>query len=101
MSAQEDWYKVETIKNWLATQSPGIADAPWLTQQLNAAFRKGKQMQDAALRDALALVSSDMHEAGLRPCGTCRSVSEAIGQPFGCVAYQAQRKREHHEEKDA
>lgn len=41
------------------------------------------------LRAALERVSRDMHNTSMRPCGTCREVTEALGEPFGCLAYQA------------
>ena len=40
---------------------------------------------------ALWALSSDMHQRSDRPCSTCRAVSVAISEPFGCYAYQAAR----------
>ena len=40
----------------------------------------------------LDLVSADMHTVSTRPCPTCRTLSKAIGKPFGCYAYQAKLK---------
>ena len=36
------------------------------------------------LRAALRQVSKDMHERSSRPCPTCRDVTAALGEPFGC-----------------
>ena len=29
---------------------------------------------------------SDPHQFSTRPCATCRSISAALGRPFGCVS---------------
>jgi len=42
--------------------------------------------------EAFIAISEDMHPAGSRPCSTCRLVTNVIGQPFGCYAYQARKK---------
>lgn len=39
-----------------------------------------------AMRAALRIVSQDMHVASTRPCDTCRMVTAALGEPFGCSA---------------
>lgn len=39
-----------------------------------------------ALRGALKVLSRDMHVVSTRPCDTCRMVSAALGEPFGCSA---------------
>jgi UDP-N-acetylglucosamine transferase subunit ALG13 len=49
--------------------------------------------KDVVLREALKLVSADMHCASSRPCSTCQTVSAALGEPFGCLAFQAKRVR--------
>ncbi len=43
--------------------------------------------KDTVLREALKLVSKDMHHTSNRPCSTCQTVTNALGEPFGCVAY--------------
>lgn len=43
--------------------------------------------QNEALRDTLRLVSQDMHGTSTRPCDTCKQVTKAFGEPFGCVAF--------------
>ena len=45
--------------------------------------------ENERLRTALESVSRDMHNTSMRPCGTCRKVTEVTGAPFGCMAYQA------------
>ena len=42
----------------------------------------------AALREALKLVSRDMHNTSGRPCSTCSTVTKVLGEPFGCDAYR-------------
>lgn len=48
-----------------------------------------------ALVDALHAVSQDMHNTSLRPCATCGNVSKALGEPFGCVAFQERHRDPH------
>ena len=36
-------------------------------------------------RTVLNLLDSDGHAWSKRPCTTCQTVSEIVGQPFGCV----------------
>lgn len=43
-------------------------------------------VKDSALREAIRVLSKDMHTASTRPCSTCQLVSNALGEPFGCVA---------------
>lgn len=38
-------------------------------------------------RVALDLFVADQHRFGSRPCGTCRQISNIIGEPWGCSAY--------------
>lgn len=45
--------------------------------------------ESSRLKAALRLVGRDMHNTSNRPCATCRKVSEVLGEPFGCYAYQA------------
>lgn len=46
-------------------------------------------------RAALRRISRDMHRTSRRPCATCREITEALGEPFGCVAFhQRQRKND-------
>jgi hypothetical protein len=40
---------------------------------------------------ALKGLSLDMHTASMRPCPTCREMTELLGFPFGCYEYQAKR----------
>jgi hypothetical protein len=49
--------------------------------------------ESVELRAALRLVSNDMHNTSTRPCNTCRQVGRALGQPFGCYAYQIELSR--------
>lgn len=44
------------------------------------------------LKNALRLVSKDMHQVSRRPCPTCQMVSNALGEPFGCVAFSTRDK---------
>ena len=48
--------------------------------------------RSALLEAALDVVSKDMHSVSSRPCETCRFVSNALGQPFGCYAFQDKKK---------
>lgn len=41
----------------------------------------------AAVKDA----SVDMHHPSMRECPTCRPISVALREPWGCYAYQAKR----------
>ena len=41
-----------------------------------------------AYMQAFKAISEDMHAASGRPCGTCRLVTNVIGRPFGCYAFQ-------------
>lgn len=56
--------------------------------ELSAAIKQITGERDQ-LRVALRDVSQDMHISGIRPCGTCAAVTRALGEAFGCVAYQA------------
>ncbi|MGD2065597.1 MAG: hypothetical protein PVI43_00320 [Candidatus Bathyarchaeota archaeon] len=47
----------------------------------------------ASLIEAIKVLSVDMHTVSTRPCSTCKAMSEALGEPFGCYAYQAKRGR--------
>jgi hypothetical protein len=48
-------------------------------------------IRGAVLYEAVKLVSKDMHQVSNRPCPTCQAVTNALGEPFGCYAYQAKR----------
>lgn len=48
------------------------------------------------LKTALRDVSQDMHQTSTRPCGTCAAVTKALGESFGCVAYQREQSKRHH-----
>ena len=41
---------------------------------------------------ALNLLQGDPHSWSMRPCPTCKPISDMIGKPFGCYRYQAERK---------
>lgn len=51
------------------------------------------QAKRLTLLEALHRLSIDMHEYSMRPCETCRGITEIIHQPFGCYHYQACCKR--------
>jgi hypothetical protein len=40
------------------------------------------------LADAMRVLSIDMHIPSLRPCNTCKTITDLIGFDFGCYAYQ-------------
>ena len=42
---------------------------------------------------ALDLIYKDPHQWSDRPCGTCRTVSALIGQPFGCDRRRVERNK--------
>lgn len=48
------------------------------------------QMVD--FRQALKAASADMHHPSDRLCETCQRATKALGEPFGCYAWQAKRK---------
>lgn len=50
-------------------------------------------IKGAVLYEAVKLVSKDMHTASNRPCSTCQTVTNAIGEPFGCVAFAQRRTK--------
>ena len=37
------------------------------------------------MKTILNLIESDPHQWSSRPCTTCRTVSNLIGRPFGCM----------------
>ena len=37
---------------------------------------------------ALKLFVADQHCWSTRPCTTCRSISDMIGEPFGCIKFR-------------
>lgn len=43
-----------------------------------------------ALLDALRKLSMDMHNSSTRHCGTCKRITDLIGEPFGCDYFRAQ-----------
>lgn len=45
-------------------------------------------------KTVLTLLESDGHTYSKRPCTTCQTVSELVGQPFGCVKKAARRETE-------
>lgn len=82
-----DWYSVEEIKRWTEADARGFGDhAEWLAAQLNAAYHKGRMHGSSILKQAIRVLCMDMHSASSRPCETCRLVSNALGEPFGCEA---------------
>ena len=69
-----------------------IAEVVWGAKWIND--RNGVEAWNRRyepLLAALRALSSDMHQRSDRPCSTCRAVSVAISEPFGCYAYQAAR----------
>lgn len=81
----EPWYTLDEIQRWTEADERGFGEhAQWLTDQLNAAFEKGKQLARGEAKTALAVLSADMHRFSTRPCTTCSQVAKAIGEPFGC-----------------
>ena len=51
------------------------------------------EKQPSALVEAVRLLSKDMHNASSRPCPTCMVVSKVLGEPFGCEARLAIKRR--------
>lgn len=41
----------------------------------------------------LDLIQGDPHQWSDRPCPTCQPITAMIGRPFGCVRYQAEKRR--------
>lgn len=50
------------------------------------------QPKDLMLREAIKLVSQDMHTASNRPCPTCQVMTNVLGEPFGCLAFALRRQ---------
>lgn len=48
---------------------------------------------DRALREAVRVLNVDWHNRSERPCGTCRAVSAALGEPFGCEVRAIERAK--------
>lgn len=44
------------------------------------------QNQLIELKEAVKVLSKDMHQASERPCTTCQAITKALGESFGCVA---------------
>lgn len=40
-----------------------------------------------ALAEAIKVLSEDNHDWSTRPCATCKTISAALGEPFGCYWY--------------
>jgi hypothetical protein len=43
------------------------------------------------LREAVRVLGQDRHDWQARPCETCRVISNALGEPFGCVKLEKKR----------
>lgn len=41
----------------------------------------------------LELIQRDNHSWSERPCGTCRTITTMLGQPFGCYLHQQERAK--------
>jgi len=52
------------------------------------------EAENAELKAAIMEMSIDMHHPSMRPCGTCRKITELVGEPFGCYAWQARKGKE-------
>lgn len=44
------------------------------------------------LREAFKLLQVDNHYWSVRGCSTCQSISDAMGEAFGCILYAQQRQ---------
>ena len=71
----------ETGMTVACEQDEGVA---WLHSQLDEMGDENDR-----LRGALRRVSGDMHNTSRRPCSTCQAVTDVLGEPFGCIEYQA------------
>lgn len=45
-------------------------------------------------RTMAELLYKDNHYWSERPCGTCKTISALIGEPFGCYRYAEDRRRQ-------
>ncbi len=54
--------------------------------------KRGMAYDIHKLREAAKLLSTDMHYASMRPCRSCKAMTDALGEPYGCYAYQNRRK---------
>lgn len=94
MSEPIRWYGEDEIRRWDEAATHGFGEhAEWLTFHLNAAFNKGRQMQNQTIINAIDALTLDMHHPSTRPCRTCQNITNAIGHPFGCIQYAASRKQ--------
>jgi hypothetical protein len=50
--------------------------------------------ENARLRGSLDAISLDMHQTSTRPCPTCKSISDTLGEPFGCRRYRREKEGE-------
>ena len=101
MVSDVQWYDEPSIRRWSEHRqgafgeptSPQAAafDPQWLTDQLNAAFEKGRQIERGSISSALNLLHSDSHQWSTRPCSTCKAISAVFGEPFGCIRYAKDR----------
>ena len=55
---------------------------------------KANGAPEASIREALRLVSKDMHTVGSRPCSTCQFATNVLNEPFGCTAAQVWAKQQ-------
>lgn len=49
----------------------------------------------SAVVESLRVLNEDNHSYSMRPCATCKTISAALGEPFGCYYYQ--KKRSNHD----
>ena len=49
-----------------------------------------KAASSVIAKAALELFVSDQHRWSTRPCATCRSISNMIGEPFGCIKFKVE-----------
>lgn len=76
---------LDDLVNRLKTERPWCYDEAgqqfvYVPQELGEAAAASIER----LREALRQVSKDMHCVSSRPCPTCRNVTAAFGEPFGC-----------------
>lgn len=46
-----------------------------------------KSFRTSLIDTVLNLIQSDPHQWTIRPCPTCRAISNMIDKPFGCILY--------------
>jgi hypothetical protein len=84
-----EWY-ADACK-WEATVGKATEDSElaliWIRRYREVARELGSVVE------AILSAKDDGHVFGSRPCATCRRVSEAILQPYGCDLFRQQKAR--------